>query len=84
MAEIPRESITLQYPIEVDGVEYTELNMRRLKVRDQLAAKKVKGDDAVQEVHLFANLCEVKPDVIEALDIKDYRAIQEVFRTFLE
>lgn len=78
-----KETIKLEYPVEVDGVKYDELFMRRPKVRDNLAARRSKGGDEDKEIKLLSNLCEVSPTVIEALDIADYMALQEVFAGFL-
>lgn len=69
--------------MEMNGETVTCLNMRRMKARDQVAVAKQGGTDAEQEVRLFANLCEVAPPVIEELDMKDYRKLQEAYRGFL-
>lgn len=76
------KTIKLKYPITIDGEDITELNMRRAKVRDQLAVQNG-ANDAEQEVKLFANLCEVKADVITELDIADYHLLQETYTSFL-
>lgn len=75
-------TVTLQYPVTHQGTEYTSLSMRRPKVRDDKAARKLAKDPAEQEIRLFANLCEVAPDVIDELDLADYQALQEAFRGF--
>lgn len=72
--------IDLQYPLE-NGAR--ALNMRRPKVRDMLAADKAKGNDAEKEIAMFANLCEVAPTDIEALDMADYKALQQAYQGFL-
>jgi hypothetical protein len=71
--------ITLKYPLKSAAV----LTMRRVKVRDSLAARKMKGDEADQEIFLFANLCEVSPKQIEALDMADYKQLQDTYSGFL-
>lgn len=76
------ETITLNHPITVHGATVTELRMRRPKVKDMRIARKGSEDAAEQEVRLFANLCEVSPDDIDALDLSDYGKLQEVFRGF--
>lgn len=78
------EEIKLEHPIEVDGRTIESINVRRLKVRDQVAASKKKGTEAEVEVHLFANLCELTPANIEELDMVDYRKIQDIYTGFLE
>lgn len=71
--------IALKYPLK----SASTLTMRRVKVRDSLAARKVKGGDAEQEIALFANLCEVTPAQIEALDMVDYKQLQDAYSGFL-
>ena len=49
---------------------------------DQLAADAVKGGDSAKEVQLFCNLCEVTPEDIKRLTLKDYKKLQEAFLFF--
>jgi len=74
--------IKLQYPITIDGAEYAELTMRRSKVKDRLAVSAMKGGDEEKEITLFANLCEVSPEVIKELDEVDYTNVQKVYMGF--
>lgn len=74
------DPIVLKFPLE-NGLK--ELNLRRPKVRDMLASDKTKGSDAEKEIALFANLCEVTPDEIGALDMADYQALQQAYQVFL-
>lgn len=76
------EKITLNHPITSHGKTITELAMRRPKVKDMRIARKGNEDPADQEVRLFANLCEVTPDDIDALDLADYGKLQEAFKAF--
>lgn len=78
------EKIELKYPVEHKGETVEVLTMRRMKVRDQLAADKKGGSNAEVEVTLFSNLCEVAPEVIKDLDIADYRELQKTYKGFLE
>ncbi|MGZ4954445.1 MAG: phage tail assembly protein [Methylobacter sp.] len=73
-------NLQLQYPLE-SGI--THITLRRPKVRDMLASDKAKGSDAEKEIALFANLCEVAPVDIEALDMADYQALQKAYQGFL-
>jgi len=75
--------IILDYPVTVEKVEYKALAMRRPKVKDQLAVDKGAGTKAEKEICLFANLCEVAPEVIEELDMLDHGALQKVYTGFL-
>ncbi|GFM34024.1 phage tail assembly protein [Desulfovibrio subterraneus] len=78
-----KTKITLDYPVEMMGETVTELSIRRVKVRDQVIAAKAGGTNQDKEVRLFANLCEVSPQVIEELDMVDYRKVQEIYDGFL-
>ncbi|MFX9003823.1 phage tail assembly protein [Acinetobacter baumannii] len=40
--------------------------------------------DAEQEITMFVNLCEVAPDFIKKLGLKDYKRIQGAYRLFTE
>lgn len=77
------QKIKLQYPVTIDGVLISELNMRRSKVKDRLAVAAMQGKtDEEKEIVLFANLCDVSPDVIRELDESDYPAVQKVYIGF--
>ena len=56
---------------------------KRTKHLAAYAGDKAGGTDAEKEIRIFANLCEVSPDVIEGLDMADYRALQKVYEGFL-
>ena len=77
------EKITLSHPIEWNGTKVTALSMRRPKVRDMIAADKLKGNPGEKEAAMFANLCEIEPDMIAELDLVDYRRLQETYTGFL-
>ena len=78
-----KKTIVLEHAIQVDGVDVTELKMRRPKVRDMLVADKHDGNQGSKEVLMFANLCEVDSSVIEDLDLADYQRMQECYQGFL-
>ncbi|NJB67204.1 hypothetical protein GGQ74_000844 [Desulfobaculum xiamenense] len=77
------ETITLDYPVEHKGQTYAELHMRRPRVGDMVLGDKRGGTDLEKELILFATLCEVPPAVLEGLDMKDYRKVQERYTGFL-
>ncbi len=76
--------IKLQFPVTIDGAEYNELSMRRSKVKDRLAVASLKGSDEEKEIRLFANLCEVSPEVVQELDEVDYANVQKVYMSFFD
>ena len=75
--------IELSRPIEIDGVQVTMLRMREPTVADQLAIDDMKGGSAIKEVTLAANLCDVTPDDIKRLTLRDYGKIQNAFSGFI-
>ncbi|MDB2550918.1 phage tail assembly protein [Rickettsiales bacterium] len=79
------QNIKLNYPIESDGANITDLNMRRSKVKDRLIVAKMKNSsDEEKEIRLFANLCEVSPNIIEELDESDYANLQKAYMDFFK
>lgn len=79
-----KTTVTLQFPFTMNGIEYTELNIRRSKVKDRLAVSKIQGSDEEKEIRLLCNLCEVSPDVLYELDEKDYQELQNVYINFFK
>ena len=76
--------IKLNSPIEINGVETKTLRMREPTVGDQLAATENSLSDGMKEITFIANLCEVTPDDIKQLTLKDYGKVQEQFVNFTE
>ena len=77
------QTIELKYPVEATGETFTNLTMRRSKIKDRLLVAKMKSaSDEEKEIRLFANLCEVEPKVIEELDEADYSNLQKVYLGF--
>lgn len=76
------ETVTLDYPITVNGATFASVAMRRPKVSDELAAKKLTSDDAMYEVTLIANLTELAPEDILKMDSADFRKLLKVFTSF--
>jgi hypothetical protein len=75
------QTIDLEYPVKIAGATIQVLTMRRSTVGDVLTANRIK-DEIEREIVLFANLCQVTPEDIRNLDLKDYSKLQEVFRSF--
>lgn len=76
-------TLTLNTPVKHGDHEYKTLTMREPKVRDTVTAQKQAGDNADVEVNLFANLCEVSPEVISEMGMRDYGALQKIYKSFL-
>ena len=77
------EVIKLGVPVVHDGHTYSELTMRRCKVKDRKAAQKQWNSDEDRETGLIANLCEIPVAVIDELDAVDYNEVTKVLRSFL-
>ena len=80
-----RQTIPLKYPVQVGGVTYSELVMRRAKGRDlKIARKQANGNADEVDDYLLANLCDVSLDVLDELDVADLKAAYEAMRSFLD
>jgi len=75
--------IVLEQAITVNGESFEKLSIRAPKVRDMMTASNAEGSDVEKEVRLFATLCEVPPEVIEELTLKDYQQLQKAYEGFL-
>lgn len=76
--------IKLARAIKIDGASVTALRMREPTVQDQLASAEHKGTDAQKELALVANLCQVSPDDLKQLTLKDYKQVQRALVGFLD
>ncbi len=76
--------LDLKYPLSDGGSEINSVTLRRPKVRDMLTSDNAGVSDAQKEVTLFANLCDLTPELIEGMDIKDYKALQLAYADFLD
>ncbi|MGR6871250.1 phage tail assembly protein [Pseudomonas sp. HK3] len=80
----PNAKIPLDFAINNEaGHAINELSMRRPKVRDMITADKSAASEGEKEIAMFANLCEVTPDQIQDLDMKDYGKLQDAYQDFL-
>jgi hypothetical protein len=75
--------VALSRGVEIAGAKVQALRMREPTVGDQLAIDKIQGD-AAKEMALFANLCELTPDDLKKLSLKDYRRLQQAFAGFID
>ena len=76
--------VSLSRPLEIDGAKVSKLRMREPLVADQLAADEFKGGDAAREIFTVANLCQVSPEDIKKLTLKDYKRLQVAFMGFID
>jgi len=75
--------VELSRPMSIDGAQVKALRMREPTVADQLASEEMKGSDSAKEIAMLANLCEVTPDDIKRLTLKDYKKLQGAFLGFI-
>lgn len=82
------KTIPLEYPIQMGGVEVTELRMRRLKWKDIRLAEKHSTDETEQVTFLLTQLCSnmagtsLCPDDIDQLDIADIEPLSKTIEDF--
>lgn len=82
--------VQLDYPVNVSGVDVTQVTMRRPKVRDEMAAEDGAREyyntnnptPAETEVMLISNLCDISPDVIEDMYSSEYQKLTAAYRGF--
>ena len=75
--------VELSRPMVIDGAQVKALRMREPTVADQLASEEMNGSDSAKEIAMLANLCEVSPDDIKRLTLKDYKKLQAAFLGFI-
>ncbi|NRB19909.1 MAG: phage tail assembly protein [Rhodobacteraceae bacterium] len=69
--------VTLARGIEIDGAKRLSLTLREPAVSDMLAAdKSAKGQSAMSEVILLANLAGIAPENIQSARMRDYGRLQ--------
>ncbi len=77
-----KETIELQFPFTHQGIEYSELSIRRPKMRDMKKAQQHKND-MTKSIHMMADLAEVTPAVIEELDTQDFKTVSDKLGEFM-
>jgi len=78
--------IELAKPLDIDGAQVSEIVMREPTVQDHLAAEmQAKGlGSAMQEITMFANLCNVSPEQVKTMTLRNYGRVQEAFKLFTD
>lgn len=78
--------IELAKPLDIDGAKVSEIVMREPTVQDLLAAEmQAKGmGSAMQEVTMFANLCDISPEQVKTMTVRNYGRVQEAFKLFTD
>lgn len=76
--------ITLSRPAELAGVKTSTIRMREPTVGDQEVAAELSGSDAAREITTFANLCELAPDDLRKLPLREYKRLQMAYMGFID
>jgi hypothetical protein len=74
--------ITLSRPASVGGAQVSSIRMREPIVADQENYQDAGRTEAAREITTFANLCEIAPDDIRKLPLRDYARLQASFTLF--
>lgn len=76
--------ITLSRPADMSGAKVSAMRMREPTVADSEATSEMSGSDAAREIQSFANLCEVSPDDVRKLPLKDFKRLQVAYLGFID
>lgn len=76
------ETMTLEHPFEYGGETYSELTIRRPKMRD---LKKFEGikDKFIRAITMLADLAEIAPDAVDEMDPIDFNAASAKIAAFM-
>lgn len=76
--------VTLSKPMDLAGVKVSSVRMREPTVADQETASERSGSDATREIMTFADLCQLAPDDVRKLPVRDYRRLQVAYLGFID
>ncbi|AVO37402.1 phage tail assembly protein [Pukyongiella litopenaei] len=79
-------SVTVKFddrPLMIDGTEVKSLLMREPTVNDQLIADKGTSSSPEGEIALIANLCEIAPETVRGITMRQYRRLQDALTGFM-
>jgi hypothetical protein len=77
-------TITLSRGFKVNGAVVTEITMREPTVGDQIVASESKASEAQKDLAMFSNLCEIAPDDLRNLPLRDYTRLAAAFANFID
>lgn len=69
-------------PLLIDGTEVKSVVMREPEVGDQLAVDHIQSPGK-SEVAIIANLCELSPESLATLKMRQYGRLQDAYRAFM-
>ena len=74
-----QKTVSLKYPITLDGLTTGTLIMRRPQCLDVISSMALPGDVFAQNASLFANLCMVTPEMMDETDVADMDQLEVAF-----
>lgn len=78
-----KTSITLSWPLLVDGVELQEITVRRLTGGEIAELADRQGDSEMDNATFLATFADQPVEVMNALDVDDFDAVSEQVKVFL-
>ena len=81
----PDKTIELKYPVTVKGQKYTEIGLRRPKVKDlrHISGPKASDDATKAQSAFLSAISEIIPEVFDELDLEDAEQFNKVVAAFL-
>lgn len=64
------------------GLKSAVIRMRETTAGDMETFHNAKGSEATREMQTFANLCDLTPEDVRKLPLRDYKRLQEAFAVF--
>jgi hypothetical protein len=79
------QKFELAHPFEYRSKEYTEIEVRRPKVRDlKIFVKEAEGNAVAAMEKIIGNLADLDEKVITEIDLEDFAPIKKWFEGFLK
>lgn len=76
--------VTLSRPAKFNGVEQGTLRMREPTVGDTEIVSEMDAGDATREIVAIANLCDVAPNDVRKLPLRDFKRLQTAYLGFTD
>ena len=76
--------IELHRPATFGGQKQTHVTMREPCVGDMKRVQNHKGGEADKEIFAIANLCEITPEEVEKLTLRNMSRVQAAFALFTD
>ncbi len=68
---------TLTTPITIDGVQVSQIQLRRPKMRDMKKMQSRKGSEVEQITYLMTMLADLAPNDLDEMEFSDFLELQE-------